>query len=96
MNKIFKLLNTSKDCYNYLFKIIKNKKNEISEESRKLIIIFSVKDKDIITDKEEKVKIVLNPKILDINKSVDNYIIALKELKKESIDLKNEISTLKI
>ena len=93
MNNIFKLLSTPKDCYYYLLKIIKNKKIKVSKESSKLIIIFIVKN--IITENEEEIKLELNPKILDINKTIDNYIIVLKELKNENVGLKNEISTLK-
>ena len=93
MNNIFKLLNTTKECYDYLLRIMKNKKFKISKESSKLIIIFIIKN--VFTENEEEIKIPLNPKILDINKTIDNYNIILKELKNENIGLKNEISTIK-
>ena len=106
MNNIFKLLNTTKECCDFLIKIIKNKKLKINKESNKLIIILIIKN--FITENEEEVKMALTPKILDTNEIIGNYSIIIKELKNEisilkkennnskneNISLKNEISTL--
>ena len=92
-NNIFKIFNATKDCYDYLVKLINNKKFKINKETNKLSFIFIVKN--LITENEEEIKISLNPKILDINKIIENYGIIIKDLKNENIGLKNEISILK-
>ena len=78
-NNIFKIFNATKDCYDYLVKLINNKKFKINKETNKLSFIFIVKN--LITENEEEIKISLNPKILDINKIIENYGI-IKRFKK--------------
>ena len=93
INNIFKLFNKTKECYDYLLKLIKNKKFRVEKESNKYLIIFVVKN--FISENEEEIKLFLNAKNLDINTIIKNCNQTIKELRNEISSLKDEISNLR-
>ena len=93
INNIFKLFNKTKEYYDYLLKLIKNKKFRVDKESNKYFIIFVVKN--FISENEEEIKLFLNAKNLDINTIIKNCNQTIKELKNEISSLKDEVSNLR-
>ena len=92
-NPIFKVFNKTEDCYNYLLKLFNNKKYNIIKEANKLIITILMKN--LITEKDEEMKLYLNSKTLEINTIIESYSNIIKDLKNENNILKGEISILK-
>ena len=92
-NNIFKICNTVEDCYNFIAKIINNKKYKISKEANDINIILYIKN--IISENEEEMKLNLKAKNLETNIIFENYNNILNDLKNENIILKNDIYGLK-
>ena len=92
-NNIFKICNTVEDCYNFIAKIINNKKYKISKEANDINIILYIKN--IISENEEEIKLNLKAKNLETNIIFENYNNILNDLKNENIILKNDIYGLK-
>ena len=92
-NNIFKICNTVEDCYNFIAKMINNKKYKISKEANDINIILYIKN--IISENEEEIKLNLKAKNLETNIIFENYNNILNDLKNENIILKNDIYGLK-
>ena len=78
-NNIFKVFNNLEDCYNYIIKLINNKKYRIEKEDNDICLIFYIKN--MITEKEEEIKLNIKTKIFEINDILDSHNKIIKEIK---------------
>ena len=87
---MFKICNNNEDYYNLIIKLINAKKYKIIKEANDIFVVFYIKN--IITEKEDEMKLCLRRKDLEINSSLESYNNVIKDLKNENLKLKNNIS----
>ena len=92
-NPIFKVCNKIENCYDYFLRLLNNKKYSIMKEKNTITFIFLIKN--VMTEKDEEMKLFLNSKALEINSIIESYNNKIKDLKNENNLLKNEILNLK-
>ena len=91
-NNMFKICNNNEDYYNLIIKLINAKKYKIIKEANDIFFVFYIKN--IISEKEEEMKLCLKQKDLEINSIFESYNNIIKDLKNENLKLKNNISKL--
>ena len=91
-NNMFKICNNNEDYYNLIIKLINTKKYKIIKEANDIFVVFYIKN--IITEKEDEMKLCLRRKDLEINSILESYNNVIKDLKNENLKLKNNISIL--
>ena len=91
-NNMFKICNNNEDYYNLIVKLINAKKYKIIKEANDIFVVFYIKN--IITEKEDEMKLCLRRKDLEINSILESYNNVIKDLKNENLKLKNNISIL--
>ena len=88
-NNMFKISNNNEDYYNLIIKLINAKKYKIIKEANDIFVVFYIKN--IITEKEDEMKLCLRRKDLEINSILESYNNVIKDLKNENLKLKNNI-----
>ena len=94
LNKVFYVLNSINDFYEYLKLLSSNKKLKIKKNEEKITIILKIE----VLLKEEIIEIILNKGKIDINLNIKNIckeLIYIKEKIKDIDILKNENKELK-
>ena len=97
-NNIFKVCDKVEDSYNYILNIINDGKYFLSQEGNQIVLTFFIKN--LIEEKDEEMKLYLNLKniysiIENQNKKMQDIINENFSLKKEILELKDEVEYLK-